>query len=884
MALTDPKYSGLTEQQKIAVSANTGWDDARIKQADMMLAYNAQKNAPTKIDTNTQPQGTLVNQTANTTTFDITPTTPNALFNPPANTQTSSVQPVAQTTQPTTTTTTKVETPAVTTPTTTPTTTAKTEPVVDYTKVAGREAEVLANLIKAYDSGMKTPEAIKTFAGYDQSSPEKKAFVDQFIASKTTPPNANAIFGNLIQGAYPTDSNVLNSNEYKVAKQRFDNFNRYSNLSVKSLTSALNSGAIIPWTQAYNDLATNPVTKAKLAEAEKFKKPNIVDTKSVWEKVSSTIIANNPTTSKALEDGVITIDEYKWLLTTPEIYAKMKERDEALSKYNKIKSEYKNIEDSVRNEYQWRGLMENELQALISGRQRSLSEKLNEAKDEYDIIFWTLTELKADQAKVVEQNLKSQESAQAFARQKQLADYQAQLWLQTKQAEFEQWLKQQEALANDPYTAIKSIMDTYQKEGIPFTQDITKKLADFKASGKTLQEYTTQMIKDIQSKPEFKRMQAIQLGKLSDIEKLKMTQNFELAQQAAKNVAKNKWTKLDDWLYQDENGNIATSDDLKTAKLVNNTYLSANKWDVWGDCGFYASRATGLGSTPGGNSKVSRITQFSDTTPQIWWMALFTWSGYDQTYGHIAIVTGVDEANGTITLKESNYNGDKKVTERTVPISSATGFYNNTPLAKWVGWTATERKYTDSDVALLASIEKIDKNAQTALADVWLSTADWAKFKAWQMPATTAQKEQATSLINTLNAIEKHDGLSDAVWFKWLQTGYTMPWSDKADFETLFANLKDSLAFNNIDKLKGAMSDKDIEFLRNTAAAINLDQSEESFKKAITDLKTKYQNILNKNQKTETQPQTQPQTSTWRWQSSQTWAGITNTGRYNPTK
>lgn len=34
-----------------------------------------------------------------------------------------------------------------------------------------------------------------------------------------------------------------------------------------------------------------------------------------------------------------------------------------------------------------------------------------------------------------------------------------------------------------------------------------------------------------------------------------------------------------------------------------------------------------------------------------------------------------------MTLKESNYKGDEKVGERTVPISSATGFYNSTPLA-----------------------------------------------------------------------------------------------------------------------------------------------------------------------------------------------------------
>jgi len=33
-------------------------------------------------------------------------------------------------------------------------------------------------------------------------------------------------------------------------------------------------------------------------------------------------------------------------------------------------------------------------------------------------------------------------------------------------------------------------------------------------------------------------------------------------------------------------------------------------------------------------------------------------------------------------VKESNYSGTGKVTERTVPASQVTGYYNNTPLAK----------------------------------------------------------------------------------------------------------------------------------------------------------------------------------------------------------
>jgi hypothetical protein len=42
------------------------------------------------------------------------------------------------------------------------------------------------------------------------------------------------------------------------------------------------------------------------------------------------------------------------------------------------------------------------------------------------------------------------------------------------------------------------------------------------------------------------------------------------------------------------------------------------------------------------------------------------------------------------------------------------------------------------------------------------------------------------------------------------------------------------------------MSDKDIAFLRNTAASLNTDMSEKQFKKELANLKSKYQEILNK--------------------------------------
>lgn len=53
--------------------------------------------------------------------------------------------------------------------------------------------------------------------------------------------------------------------------------------------------------------------------------------------------------------------------------------------------------------------------------------------------------------------------------------------------------------------------------------------------------------------------------------------------------------------------------------------------------------------------------------------------------------------------------------------------------------------------------------------------------------------------------------------------------TDRATYEAKFSQLKDTLASSNLDKLKGAMSDKDIEFLRNIGTALKLEMPESAF-------------------------------------------------------
>jgi hypothetical protein len=52
------------------------------------------------------------------------------------------------------------------------------------------------------------------------------------------------------------------------------------------------------------------------------------------------------------------------------------------------------------------------------------------------------------------------------------------------------------------------------------------------------------------------------------------------------------------------------------------------------------------------------------------------------------------------------------------------------------------------------------------------------------------------------------------------------------------------LTLPNLDKLKGATSDKDIAFLKSASSALNLNMSEKEFDQTLKDVKEKFQNML----------------------------------------
>lgn len=114
------------------------------------------------------------------------------------------------------------------------------------------------------------------------------------------------------------------------------------------------------------------------------------------------------------------------------------------------------------------------------------------------------------------------------------------------------------------------------------------------------------------------------------------------------------------------------------------------------------------------------------------------------------------------------------------------------------------------------------------------------------VPAASAKIEASQSAYNLANELKTLAGKGGAVGFGFKKSVLgSIPFvspdaiagTDRANYEAKFAQLKDTLASANLDKIKGAMSDKDIEFLRNIGTALNPNMSEEAFDTELEKIK-----------------------------------------------
>ena len=108
-----------------------------------------------------------------------------------------------------------------------------------------------------------------------------------------------------------------------------------------------------------------------------------------------------------------------------------------------------------------------------------------------------------------------------------------------------------------------------------------------------------------------------------------------------------------------------------------------------------------------------------------------------------------------------------------------------------------------------------------------------------------AQKRQetnntATMALNLIDELRNSKALKAATGLSYWRT--KIPGTASYAFARTFNQLTDLLAMENLNKLKGTMSDKDIEFLRNSATKLSLKLPTSAFVKELNELEKRMKN------------------------------------------
>lgn len=421
-----------------------------------------------------------------------------------------------------------------------------------------------------------------------------------------------------------------------------------------------------------------------------------------------------------------------------------------------------------------------------------------------------------------EQQLQEQRAYQEWLTAEERA-YQE--WLQTRQLE-QQYAYQYGDLNSDNPTlqsiAIeRAVADLYEKYPIPgMESQATKvqKVRDLMAQWMTWSEAIAQLEQEIRSTQRYKSY-------ISGITPLQQAQlDLDRAKLGWTTTTTSSWLSVTPWTTQNRPDR-------------NNNPWNLKMWDVW--FGVDDQNHTIFWDAASWYQAL-----VNDITAKMTWNTR-TWLWPESTLAELGKVYAEDPNWANAVSRLSGYSLTTKLKDMDVnklaPAIAKQEWFTWS-ISAWITW----RQYTDNDIALLAAVTKLDKQGRETLRENGFTEQDWANFNAWLLPPTTSQKEEAGKVITLVDKLAKHPWLNNAVWYKWpIWTFTTIAGTDKADFEALFNTLVDSLAASNLDKIKGAMSDKDIEFLRNIEKNwLNYDSSEKQFKEQLNELKQRYEKVM----------------------------------------
>ena len=210
-------------------------------------------------------------------------------------------------------------------------------------------------------------------------------------------------------------------------------------------------------------------------------------------------------------------------------------------------------------------------------------------------------------------------------------------------------------------------------------------------------------------------------------------------------------------------------------------------------------------------------------------------------YGHAGVIVWEDGDNWVI--KSSNLEWDGRISVATVPKSVIDG-YRSTNIFEKDTYSDAQKKFMES-----ISIDDFSskKESKATAESLWLTVKDVYDYKSQNVPKAT--KSQFETLLRRLNNLkwedwtfEDRDGFSASIGFG--LSPFTIPWSSKADYMADLDTFLANITIDNLDKMSGVLTDKDIEILKDAGTAISSDLSEEQFVERIWELERIYKRAL----------------------------------------
>ena len=429
-----------------------------------------------------------------------------------------------------------------------------------------------------------TPDEIMRASDYANASPEKKALIDPYL--KVQVPTASAMYNAIATKADIPDEQKTTL-PFKIAQNRYTKANSFATMTASQLANEMQNSRFIQGSQAYEDVkAMNPklIQDTENLRIVNGKKQNVFTYINNPDGTSTKVSNIEKTFAEDYMDNfgeviknmykVQTPEEIRAIIYTDDVKQAQDKASEIELTMNKLEKQMDNVDDDVDKELAGSGATGSRIALEKASRKDKLGKEYNSQLKNY-----TTYANKAN-------NLITQNTTVYTTQQQQKqAQNAAMLPFLTDQYKTEQEKLKAEQALNDPAVQIKATMDEFAKLGIVAQGDLTSKIAEFKASGKTLPEYISGLRQQFMSKPEYKKIQELQAGQLSDVEKFRMQTAVE-DRRDARNFAQqkelarlNKDLSREQFLFELEN------DPEKKAKALElEQKLNANKslFDVLG--------------------------------------------------------------------------------------------------------------------------------------------------------------------------------------------------------------------------------------------------------------------------------------------------------------